>query len=128
MITNQYPTISFLAMQDLQNRKDLFVIRANGDSMSPKINDGDRVAIRKVEDLDCIYYGQNYLVVTKNYKMIKQIRRYTPDEDNYVILHSANPNFRFHRRGLGKMEREHKRFRRILRFYLCWVSQPNRRW
>jgi len=93
MTTNQYPTISFLAMQDLQNRKDLFVIRANGDSMSPKINDGDKVTIRKVEDLDCIYYGQNYLVVTKNYKMIKQIRRYTPDEDNYVILHSINPNY-----------------------------------
>jgi phage repressor protein C with HTH and peptisase S24 domain len=81
------------AMQSVASRSDLQVVRANGDSMAPCINDGDRVTIRRMTDMDEILYGQVYLVVTQNYTMLKRVKRYAPDEDNYVILHSDNPNY-----------------------------------
>ena len=81
------------AMQSVASRSDLQVVRANGDSMAPGINDGDRVTIRRVTDMDEILYGQVYLVVTQNYTMLKRVKRYAQDEANYVILHSDNPNY-----------------------------------
>ena len=64
------------AMQSVASRSDLQVVRANGDSMAPGINDGDRVTIRRVTDMDEILYGQVYLVVTQNYTMLKRVKRY----------------------------------------------------
>ena len=73
--------------------KSASIIRANGDSMSPAINDGDFIAVREVTDMEDIFYGQVYLVLTSEYRMVKYIRKYEPDEDNYVLLRSENPNY-----------------------------------
>lgn len=73
--------------------KSASLIRANGDSMTPTINDGDFIAVREVTDMDDIFYGQIYLVITAQNRMVKYVRRYAEDEANYVILRSANPEY-----------------------------------
>lgn len=69
------------------------IIRANGDSMEPKIHDGNRVVIREIMSWNDIFYGQIYLVIMEEYRMIKYIRRYEPDEENYIILRSENKEY-----------------------------------
>lgn len=69
------------------------IIRANGDSMSPVILNGDWVAVREIHNKDDIFYGQIYLVITEEYRMLKYLRRYKEDEKNKVILRSCNENY-----------------------------------
>ena len=69
------------------------IIRANGDSMEPRIYDGNLIAIREIMNLDDIFYGQIYLVILEEYRMIKYIRRCEQDEENYIILRSENPEY-----------------------------------
>lgn len=74
-------------------RKGAVVIRANGDSMVPIIHDGDFVVIRQIHSWEDLFYGQIYLLLLDEYRMIKFVRRYEPDEDNYIILRSENPKY-----------------------------------
>lgn len=69
------------------------IIFAYGDSMQPLILNGDRIVIRKIESWDYFNYGQVYLIITKDYRMIKRVRKYATDEDNYIILRSENPEY-----------------------------------
>lgn len=69
------------------------IIRANGDSMEPRICDGNRVVIREIMSWSDIFYGQIYLIIMEEYRMIKYIRRYEADEENYIILRSENPKY-----------------------------------
>ncbi len=73
--------------------KESKIIRANGDSMEPVIFDGDRVVLRQIHNFDDIFYGQIYLILLDEYRMIKYIRKYEPDEDNYIILRSRNKEY-----------------------------------
>lgn len=73
--------------------KDSCIVRANGDSMEPKIYDGNMVVIREIKSWQDIFYGQMYLILLDEYRMIKYIRRYEPDEENYIILRSENPKY-----------------------------------
>lgn len=73
--------------------KSASLIRANGDSMKPIINDGDFIAVREVTDFDDLFYGQIYLVITAQNRMVKYVRRYADDEANYLTLRSANPEY-----------------------------------
>jgi len=68
------------------------IIRANGDSMEPHIHDGDWIAVREVANLNVLYYGQVYLVITNEYRLLKYLRR-DEDEQHYVLLRSANENY-----------------------------------
>lgn len=68
------------------------IIRANGDSMEPHIHDGDWIAVREVANLNVLYYGQVYLVITNEYRLLKYLRR-DADEQHYVILRSDNKNY-----------------------------------
>ena len=86
-------------------KKSSVIIRANGDSMEPVINDGDRVVIREIHNFDDIFYGQKYVVLTEEYRMIKYIRRYEPDEDNYIILRSENSKYDDIKLGKGKIRK-----------------------
>lgn len=72
---------------------DTKIIRANGDSMIPTISDGDWVAVREIRSWDDIFYGQIYLVITEDYRMLKRIRRYEQDEDKKIILRSDNGEY-----------------------------------
>jgi len=67
------------------------ILVATGDSMAPKIMNGDRVVLREIESWDYIAFGQIYLIMTQEYRMIKYIRKHK--DDNYIILRSENPAF-----------------------------------
>ena len=69
------------------------IVTVNGDSMEPIIHDGNRVVIRQIFNWEDIFYGQIYLILLDEYRMIKYIRRYEPDEENYVFLRSENPKY-----------------------------------
>lgn len=82
------------------------IIRANGDSMEPVIFDGDRIVVREVINKSSLFYGQIYLIITEEYRMIKYIRKCAEDEDNYVILRSKNKEYddiKIHRREIIKL-------------------------
>ena len=68
------------------------IIRANGDSMEPHIKDGDWIAVRQVFNFNEIFYGQVYLVITDENRLLKYLRR-DEDEQHYVILRSENERY-----------------------------------
>ena len=45
------------------------IIRANGDSMEPHIHDGDWIAVREVKNMNVLYYGQVYVVITDELRL-----------------------------------------------------------
>lgn len=67
------------------------IVRVFGDSMSPTIQDGGYIAIRKIDDLSCIFWGQIYVIVLDDYRMVKKVRRH-PDK-TMITLHSDNPDY-----------------------------------
>ena len=69
------------------------IIFATGDSMLPLIASGDRVVIRKIESWDYFNYGQVYLIITNEYRLIKRVRRHPKDAENLILLRSENPNY-----------------------------------
>lgn len=69
------------------------IVTANGDSMEPVIYNGNRVVIREIFNWEDIFYGQIYLILLDEYRMIKYIRRYEQDEKNYIILRSENSRY-----------------------------------
>ncbi len=71
---------------------DCSIVRVGGDSMSPVIKDGGYVAIRKINDLRHIFWGQIYVIILEDYRLVKYVRRDSSDAGN-IILHSANPDY-----------------------------------
>ena len=67
------------------------ICRVSGDSMAPKITNGGFVAIRPLSDTSIIFWGQIYLVIMDDFRMVKYIRRH--HDPDMVILHSANPAY-----------------------------------
>jgi phage repressor protein C with HTH and peptisase S24 domain len=67
------------------------IVRVSGDSMVPRINNGAFLSIRPISDNSPISWGQIYVIVLEDYRLVKYVRRH-PDHDK-VILHSANPEF-----------------------------------
>lgn len=67
------------------------VTRVSGDSMIPQIPNGAYIAIRPIASDAPIFWGQTYLVVLEDYRMVKILRRHA--DPNKVILHSNNPDF-----------------------------------
>lgn len=70
--------------------RDSVIVRVSGDSMEPRIMDGSFIAIRPVRSSASIFWGQTYLVVLPDYRMVKVLRRH-PTDPSMVILHSENP-------------------------------------
>ena len=67
------------------------VIHVSGESMCPQIPNGSFISIRPISAEAPIFWGQTYLVVLDDYRMVKVIRRH--DDPSKVILHSNNPDF-----------------------------------
>ncbi len=67
------------------------IVRVNGDSMSPVIMNGGFIAIRPLSEQRNIFWGQIYVIVMEDYRMVKYLRRHS--DNDKVILHSANPNY-----------------------------------
>ena len=71
---------------------DSLIVHVSGDSMQPEIINGGMIAIRPVDNLSTILWGQIYVVVTEDFRRVKYLRRDPSNPDN-VILHSANPDY-----------------------------------
>lgn len=93
-----YATISPALSDEVAFKKETFykiphferadaMIRVAGHSMKGKINDGDYVIIRKINDIDRILYGEIYYVITKanNLKTVKYLKKHNQD-DRYLWL------------------------------------------
>ena len=70
---------------------DSRIVRVSGDSMQPVINSGDYIAVREIRDLSVIYWGQIYVVVLDDYRMVKYLRKHL--DCDKVILRSENPMY-----------------------------------
>lgn len=73
--------------------KNSKIVFASGDSMFPLISNGDRIVIREIENWNFIYYGQIYLIITSEYRMVKYIRKHPTNNKEYILLRSKNPDF-----------------------------------
>ncbi len=70
---------------------DCCIVRVSGDSMSPVIGNGDLIAIREVRNPNLIFWGQIYVILLDDYRMVKYVRRH-PDP-TMVILRSENDKY-----------------------------------
>lgn len=70
---------------------DCRIVRVSGDSMSPVICNGDFIAVRELSNMSQIFWGQIYVVVLDDYRMVKYLRKHS-DADK-VILRSENPRY-----------------------------------
>jgi len=66
------------------------IVRVSGDSMEPTIANGGFVALREINS-NTIFWGQIYVVILDDYRMVKVIRRHA--DSSKVILHSFNPAY-----------------------------------
>ena len=67
------------------------IVRVSGDSMSPIIRNGDFIAVRELTNLSHIFWGQIYIVVLDDYRMVKYIRKH--NDESKVILRSENSQY-----------------------------------
>ena len=75
--------------QEMANTGEFFGLRVNGDSMSPVIQDGDTVIIRKQSSAD---NGKICVVMVNGYDAtLKEIKR----EENGIWVLPKNPNCEF---------------------------------
>lgn len=81
--------IGYLDMPGVSH--DYPICRVSGDSMSPKIVNGGYVSIRPLSDTSIIFWGQIYVVIMDDFRMVKYVRRH--NDPAMVILHSANPAY-----------------------------------
>lgn len=68
--------------------KECSIVRVSGDSMSPVIMNGDFIAIREVSNKSQIFWGQIYVIVLEDYRMVKYILKHNDPEK--AILRSEN--------------------------------------
>lgn len=71
--------------------EDGAIVSVSGDSMTPVIKNGAFLAIRRVPLGAPIHWGQIYVVVLDDYRMVKFVRRHS--HKGMVVLHSANPAY-----------------------------------
>ena len=71
--------------------KDSVMVKVSGDSMEPVIADGSFIAIHQVKPNGVICWGQIYVVILEDYRLVKFIRKHSNPKK--VILHSANPEY-----------------------------------
>lgn len=68
-----------------------FGINVYGHSMYPKITNGDIILCREVAGREFINFGEIYLIVTKEQRMIKYLKKHT--DKTFVKLVSENKEF-----------------------------------
>lgn len=70
---------------------ELPIVKVSGSSMVPRINNGGYISIRQISSDDPILWGQIYVVMLEDYRMVKYVRRH--EDPRKMILHSENPDF-----------------------------------
>lgn len=70
---------------------DSYIVKVSGDSMQPVVNNGDLIAVRPVTNRNLIFWGQIYVILLEDYRMVKYVRRH--EDPNKLILRSENPDY-----------------------------------
>lgn len=70
---------------------DLPIVRVSGDSMTPRLNPGCYISIRPISLDAPISWGQIYVVVLADFRLVKYVRRH--QDPKMVKLVSANPAY-----------------------------------
>lgn len=70
---------------------ELPIVRVTGNSMTPRLDPRSFISIRPVELDSTIRWGQIYVVVTADFRVVKSLRRGSAPDT--VILHSFNPDY-----------------------------------
>lgn len=60
-------------------------IGVSGNSMYPKYCSGELVALKKIEDFEIVAFGEAYLVVTKEQRLLKYIRK-GANKDHWLLV------------------------------------------
>lgn len=68
------------------------VVRVSGNSMEPTLPNGAWISIREIQDPSIIMWGNIYLVVLNDYRMVKVVRRH-PSDPSMIVLHSVNSDY-----------------------------------
>jgi DNA-binding XRE family transcriptional regulator len=68
------------------------VIEISGESMYPTYKNGTRIAVRKLEDKQLVYYGECYYIIDKNFDG-KIKRLFAGRDPEHLILKSDNDKF-----------------------------------
>lgn len=66
-----------------------FACNVAGNSMAPHINSGDIIICKKLTDTSFINFGETYLVITPEQRLVKQIRK--SEKEEYIKMVSRNP-------------------------------------
>lgn len=68
-----------------------FIVPVYGYSMKPIINNGDKIACKEIQERSFFNYGEVYLVVTDEQRMVKRLRK--AKEEGYITLSSHNEDY-----------------------------------
>lgn len=67
------------------------IVRVSGDSMTPVILPGAYISINPTNDCRNIFWGQIYVIVMEDYRLVKYVRR--ADDEEKIRLVSANSDY-----------------------------------
>lgn len=68
-----------------------YFVNVRGHSAYPKYAQGDMIAIKHIKNMEFIQYGQFYVVVTSQDRVLKKVRKTT--DPKTLCLKSENPEF-----------------------------------
>ena len=83
--------MGWIDLPELADAAGSRIVKVNGDSMKPVICSGDYVALREMTNMQYIYWGQIYVVLLDDFRMIKYVRKNA--DPRLVTLRSANPEY-----------------------------------
>lgn len=67
-----------------------FGLTVRGDSMYSTYKNGSVIACKKIGDMEIIQYGEAYLIITSEQRMVKRLQKGTTKE--YLLCKSDNPS------------------------------------
>lgn len=70
-----------------------FCFKVRGDSMYDKILPGAIVFVKQISDISIIEFGQVFVIVTAEQRMVKYVRRHPTRPDDMVLLRSHNNHY-----------------------------------
>jgi len=87
----QMPTDYYTVPKEIQDVDFCFKVR--GDSMYDKILPGAIVFVKQIMDISVIEFGQVFIIITEEQRMVKYVRRHPTRPDDMVVLRSHNNNY-----------------------------------
>lgn len=70
-----------------------FCFKVRGDSMYDKILPGAIVFVKQILDISVIEFGQVFIIITAEQRMVKYVRRHPTKPDDMVLLRSHNNHY-----------------------------------